>query len=226
MSLKTLLVPPAAALAIRAVRATMRLEHVGRDRLDRFRAEEKPYIHAFWHGHLFLMPYAYFGRRIAILISAHRDGELIARTMAFFGHESIRGSTTSGGAAALRSAVRALRGGSDIGFTPDGPRGPRHRVQMGVIQASRMGRAPIVPVTFSASRRTVLSSWDGFVVPHPFSRGVFMYGDPIQVPRGATPEEMEWHRSNLEKVLQDLTMRADSLADGAARSHHMDEGHA
>jgi lysophospholipid acyltransferase (LPLAT)-like uncharacterized protein len=73
----------------------MRLHHVGRGPLDALRAARRPYIHAFWHGHLFLMPYSYTGDRIAIMISEHRDGELIARTMGHFGHESIRGGPTS-----------------------------------------------------------------------------------------------------------------------------------
>ncbi len=207
-------VPPLAALLIRATRLTMRVRFVGRETADRLTAAGRPYIHAFWHGHLFLMPYSYHGSRIAILISAHHDGELIARTMHAFGHDSIRGSTTSGGASALRAAVRALRAGSDVGFTPDGPRGPRHRVQMGVIQAARMGGAPIVPVAFSASRRKVFGSWDGFMVPYPFSRGLFLYGEPLEVPAGAGPEQMEEARRILEQRMVALTERAERLAAG------------
>jgi len=205
-------VPPVAALLIRLTKLTMRIRFVGRESADRLTAGGRPYIHAFWHGHLFLMPYSYHGSRISIMISAHHDGELIARTMRSFGHESIRGSTTSGGAGALRAAVRALRDGRDVGFTPDGPRGPRHRVQMGVIQAARMGRAPIVPVAFSASRRKVLGSWDGFIVPYPFSGGWFLYGDPLEVPAEAGPDEMEAARKTLERRMIDLTLRAEEMA--------------
>lgn len=163
------------------IRATVRLRCEGRQHLDAIRARGGRYIHTFWHGHLFLMPYAYAGGRIAILISEHTDGEYIARTMARFGHESVRGSTTSGGAAALRNAVRKAREGYDLGFTPDGPRGPRHRAQMGVVAAARLTGLPIVPVAFAASRAKVMGSWDGFILPLPFSRGVFVYGEPIVV---------------------------------------------
>ena len=213
------LVPPIAWLLMRATRLTMRLRHVGRGAVDGLQAAGRPYIHAFWHGHLFLMPWSYTGRRIAIMISAHHDGELIARTMGLFGHESIRGSTTSGGASALKAALRALKEGADLGFTPDGPRGPRHRAQMGVIQAARLGGAPIVPVAFSASRKKVFGSWDGFEVPHPFSRGVFVYGDPIEVPRDAGQEEMESARLLLERRLQEAALKAELLAcDAGARA--------
>jgi hypothetical protein len=220
------LVPPLAAILMRATRRTMRLTHVGRETVERRLAQRRPYIHAFWHGHMFLMPYAYMGRRIAIMISEHQDGELIARTMKRFGHESIRGSTTSGGASALRAAVRALRQGCDVGITPDGPRGPRHRVQPGVIQVARLSGAAIVPVAFAASRRKVFGSWDAFTVPYPFSRGVFVYGEPIEVPVHAGKELMESARRELERSLQDLSVKAGALAGGAVlAAAHVGERH-
>ncbi|MFQ5701220.1 MAG: lysophospholipid acyltransferase family protein [Acidobacteriota bacterium] len=205
------LLPPAAALLIVILRGTMRVQRVGIEQVERFREAGEPYIHAFWHGHLLLMPYSYVGPGIVILISAHQDGELIARTMRWFGHASARGSSTSGGVSALRAAVRALRGGSDVGITPDGPRGPRHVVQAGVIQAARMGGAPIVPVVFRASRCKVFSSWDRFIVPYPFSRGVFVYGEPVRVPRDAGPGEIEVLRALLERRLGELEDRARAL---------------
>lgn len=207
-----LVIPALAWALIRITRRTMRLTLVSRHVTDALSGAGRPYIHAFWHGHLFLMPYSYTGRRIAVLISAHHDGELIARTMSLFGHETIRGSTTSGGATALKAAVRALRSGVDVGITPDGPRGPRHRVQMGVIQAARLGGAPIVPVAFSASRKKTLGSWDGFMIPYPFSRGVFVYGEPMEVPPGADAAHLESARQALEQRMQDLTARAEALA--------------
>ena len=209
-------VPLLAAALIRLTRRTMKLAYVDRQIVEGLRAQGRSYIHAFWHGHLFLMPYSYLGRRITVMISAHHDGELIARTMKRFGHESIRGSTTSGGPAALRAAVRALRAGWDVGFTPDGPRGPKHRAQMGAMVAARLSGAPIVPVVFSASRKRVLGSWDGFIVPMPFSRGVFMYGEPIEVPGSADAGQLESARLLLEQRLVDLTESAEALATGAA----------
>ena len=211
------LVPRLAALFIRCLRATMRLRCSGRGELEEIRARRGAYIHAFWHGHLLLMPYAYPGGRIGILISEHRDGEYIARTMARFGHASIRGSTTSGGAAALRKAVRMAKGGWDLGFTPDGPRGPARRVQMGVILAARLSGLPIVPVSFAASRARVMRSWDGFVVPGFFSRGVFVYGSPITVPHDAGEGVMAEAASALEEALRRGTDEAKALASDGMR---------
>ncbi|HKY32641.1 MAG TPA: lysophospholipid acyltransferase family protein [Candidatus Polarisedimenticolia bacterium] len=209
-----LVVPPLASLFIRALRRTMRIRFVGGEALDGLRRSGRPYIHAFWHGHLLMMPYSYPGRRIGILISSHGDGELIARTMSRFGHETIRGSTTRGGASALRQAVRMLRAGGDVAFTPDGPKGPRHVVQPGVIEAARLGGAPIVPVGFSASPRRVLGSWDGFIVPYPFSRGVFVYGAPLTVPSRAGEAELERARRELEAALARTALEAEALASG------------
>jgi hypothetical protein len=163
------------------------------------------------------MSYAYPGGRIAILISEHRDGEHIARTMERFGHGAVRGSTTSGGAAALRGAVRMAERGYDLGFTPDGPRGPRHKAQMGVVAAARLTGLPIVPVGFAAKPARRLGSWDGFVVPWPFARGVFVYGEPVSVDREARGDRLEEARLQVESSLADCSRRAAELVGDAAR---------
>jgi lysophospholipid acyltransferase (LPLAT)-like uncharacterized protein len=203
------LAPLLASLSIRCLRATMRIRHEGREGLEALEAAGRNYILAFWHGRLLMMPYAYRGRRMAIMISRHKDGELIARTMRRFGHAAIRGSTTRGGAEALRAVVRKLHSGWDVGITPDGPRGPRFQVQSGVIQAARLGGVPIVPVAFAARPARTFASWDRFMLPWPFARATFIYGRPLAVPRRAGAEEMERLRAALEKEMQAMTERAE-----------------
>jgi len=203
------LVPRVAALWIRTLRMTLRIRHVGREALDELEARDQRYIHAFWHGRLLLMPYSYRAGRITILISQHRDGEFISRTMERFGFQTTRGSTTRGGARGLLAAVRRMREGFDLGITPDGPKGPRQKVQAGVIEAARLSGFPIVPVSFSAHPARELGSWDGFLIPRPFGRGVFVYGAPMSIPRRASPEEREKLRGELEAELNRLTERAD-----------------
>jgi lysophospholipid acyltransferase (LPLAT)-like uncharacterized protein len=196
----------------------MRIRHRDRHHLETLERGGRNYILAFWHGRLLMMPYCYRRGRIAILISRNKDGELIARTMGWFGHGSIRGSSSRGGRAALKSAVRRLRQGWDLGFTPDGPRGPRHRVQRGVIQAARLGRVPIVPVAFAACPARTFDSWDRFLVPRPFSRGIFLYGEPMEVPRDADPDQVESCRVELETRLRALTERADAEVASGGRA--------
>ena len=125
-----------AAWLIRGLRASVRLRHHGDAAVRAWEEAGERFILAFWHRHLLLMPYAYRGRRISVLISRSRDGELIARTVARFGIHAARGSSGpahKGGAAGLRELLRKAREGYDLAFTPDGPRGPLGAVQPGVI---------------------------------------------------------------------------------------------
>ena len=127
-----------------------------------------------------------------------------------FGHGVVRGSSTRGATAALKALVRHLRQGDDAGVTPDGPKGPRAVVQPGTLLAARLAGVPIVPVSFGASRVRNLASWDRFLVPMPFSRGTFCYGQPLMVPRDASSEDMERLRTQLESDLRELTKQADA----------------
>lgn len=155
-----------------------------------------------------------------MLISRHRDGQLIARTVAHLGIGSIAGSsgkggTDKGGAAALREMVRTLKRGGYVGITPDGPRGPRMRAAKGVIDAARLAGVPIVPAAYAVTRRKVVSSWDRFIVALPFGRGVLMWGAPIVVPADADQEQRERLRAQLEERLNALTEEADRLCGHA-----------
>ncbi|MGE4526851.1 MAG: lysophospholipid acyltransferase family protein [Rhodospirillaceae bacterium] len=168
-------------------------------------------IYAFWHARLPLM-WAFPGvvrGRTHVLISAHRDGRLIARVMERLGLHVVTGSKSKGGAQALLGMIRLLKRGECIGITPDGPRGPRMRVQMGTIALARASGAPILPITFSTRRCRFLGSWDRMQMPLPFSRGVYVFGEPLVVPREA--ENLEAYRLLLEERLNAITAEADRL---------------
>lgn len=194
---------------IRLLRATMRLEFRGRETLDRIRQENRQYILAFWHSRFAMMHYCYPDQRISVMISRHRDARLLAEILMRFGYDMAWGSSTRGGVAALREVVRRMRNGYDSAFTPDGPRGPRRRVQAGVIVAARLSGMPIMPMAFSARPARRLRSWDRTLVPFPFSKGLYLYGEPMYVPRNADEQEQERLRVALEELLDRLTDRAD-----------------
>lgn len=195
------IVPALASLIIKFLAATMKLEFLHEERVRQFWDKDEKVIVAFWHNRLLLMGLCYRGKGIRILISQHKDGELIARVMEIFGFGTVRGSSTRGGAQALREMLKAVKE-SDIAITPDGPRGPRYVVQEGVIALARLTGRPIMPLTFGSSKKKVFASWDAFNLPYPFSRGVFLWGEPIYVPKDA---DMEEKRRELETKLRDMT---------------------
>jgi lysophospholipid acyltransferase (LPLAT)-like uncharacterized protein len=194
---------------IRLLRLTMRLEYRNRDVLERARAAEGQYILAFWHSRFVMMPYCYPGDRLVVLSSQHRDSRMLARILARFGLDRVWGSSTKDGALGLRALLRRVRDGYDVGFTPDGPKGPRRRAKAGVVAAAKLSGLPIIPVAFSANRARRLRSWDRTLVPKLFGRGLFIYGEPIRIPRGAGEAEVERLRSLLESELDRLTDTAD-----------------
>ncbi|MCU0231330.1 MAG: lysophospholipid acyltransferase family protein [Acidobacteria bacterium] len=193
--------PPLAAVLIRALRSTWTLRVEGREVLERFAAENRRYVHVFWHAHILVGIYSYVGREIMVMISRHRDGELIARTVERFGYLAARGSTTEGGSAAFREMVQAVRAGRDICFTPDGPRGPARKVQPGTIAAARALGIPIVPVVGDADRAWRMRSWDRFLVPKPGARVLLACGQPLFVERG---DALEDGAARLEREMEAL----------------------
>ncbi len=147
-------IPRLAAALIRALHLTMRVRHVNAGPMLALNAAGKGYVFAFWHGHILMMVYAMFAKPIQVMISRHRDGELIARAMQRFGAEPFRGSTSKGGASALKQMIRKGRENLVLGITPDGPRGPRRIAQEGVVLAAQLSRIPIVPCAFVSKKKS------------------------------------------------------------------------
>lgn len=173
---------------------------------------DRPFILCFWHGRLMMMPYCWdYRRSIHTLTSDHPDGRLIARITAPFGLKTVVGSATRGGAGALRRLTRLMNAGSSVGITPDGPRGPRMRARPGAAMLARLSGAPMVPVTYGVASRRLLRTWDRFVLPRPFSRGVIVWGEPIAVPADADSTALEAARQRLEDSLNAITAEADGL---------------
>jgi lysophospholipid acyltransferase (LPLAT)-like uncharacterized protein len=124
--------------------------------------------------------------------------------------KAVRGSSTHNAKGAIREVVRRGRAGSNIAFTPDGPKGPPRVVKEGVIFAAQMTGLPIIPVAFGAARKKLLRSWDRMVVPMPFSRVVYLYGEPIDMPRDGNAEEL---RQKLETSMNALAERVEDDFD-------------
>lgn len=206
---------------IRLVHATSRWTFIGKEDFEAAAAEGRGVILAFWHGRLLMAPTvrSETDQRVFMLISAHRDGEIIANGVRSFGVEFIRGSAANpkkpdknkDGAPAIMQMAEVLKGGHVVGVTPDGPRGPGEKVSKGVVRLAQMTGALIVPAAYSTSRGKKLSTWDRFLVAAPFSRGVYIAGKAISVPAQNTPEAVESARQSVENALIDVTRRADGF---------------
>ncbi|MGD9616391.1 MAG: lysophospholipid acyltransferase family protein [Alphaproteobacteria bacterium] len=200
-------------LYIRLVHATNRWQIEGEEWPRRLRREGRGFILAFWHGRLLMIPMAW--QRLApmhMLISAHRDGRIIADAVTYFGVQSIPGSTRRGGSAALRRMLKRLEAGECVGITPDGPRGPATVASIGIVNLARLAGAPIVPIACATSRRRVLNSWDRFNLALPFGRGIFIWGEPIEIAPDLDASGIEQARLLVETRMNEMAREADRRA--------------
>jgi lysophospholipid acyltransferase (LPLAT)-like uncharacterized protein len=197
---------------LRGLFVTLRPEYVKRQLEQQVRSSRSPVLFTLWHGRMlyFVKLYEDLGPRVTILVSQSRDGEIVAQLLTRLGFHITRGSSSQGGARGLLAVVNKVRGGMDACFTPDGPRGPRYRVQPGLVLVAKRTGAAILPMTFGAQRKRALPSWDAFVLPLPFSRVVVIYGEPIYVPTNASTADLEVKRREVETSLRRITETADN----------------
>ncbi|HUI28177.1 MAG TPA: lysophospholipid acyltransferase family protein [Candidatus Kryptonia bacterium] len=169
------------------------------------------------------MPLPYRGEKMCIMNSQHRDGEIATRALARWGIRSVRGSATRGGVGGFLQLVDAYRRGYDLAVVPDGPRGPRYIVKPGVIHLAKATGARIFPVAYGARWKKQLRSWDRLIIPLPFSRVVFIIGQPMTVDRHADDEALARQREQLEQNLQRITAAADAAVDPVVRDDAVDQ---
>jgi lysophospholipid acyltransferase (LPLAT)-like uncharacterized protein len=197
---------------IRAVSATIRYEwrdSSGLLSIDR----DQSVIFAIWHNRLSLCleVYRVFLRNIqrpckmAAMVSASKDGGLLARVLELYGVQPVRGSTSRRGRQALLELVGWAERGHDLAITPDGPRGPRCIIQEGVIALAQLTGLPILPVSYHLTWKITLKSWDRFQIPLPFTKCLMHFTRPIYVPREISEEQREQLRRQVEDQLKAVT---------------------
>lgn len=220
--------------------ATLRVRYLGLEEWETAVERGPPGIFLFWHQRMLAFAGLFHHRGFSTLVSQHGDGEMIARVCRGLGIEPVRGSSTRGGVRAIREIVRAEgRGDTRLAITPDGPRGPRHVLQEGAIYlASRTG-LPLFPVTVSFACALECRTWDGFLVPRPFTRAVLRVGARIDVPPGLGKDGIEETRRRVETELRALTDSTDAefelhyaaartmqaFIDAVARGIEQEDGH-
>jgi lysophospholipid acyltransferase (LPLAT)-like uncharacterized protein len=189
---------------VQALARTWRIRAVNETTYTNERAAGRPVVMVLWHGEMLPLLYYHRNRQIAVLVSEHGDGEIIARILGDFGFRLVRGSSSRGAARALIAVDRELEAGHDVGITPDGPRGPLHSVAPGALLAAHRAGVRMVPLAATASAFWQLGSWDRFMIPKPFARVTIAYGDPIAVEAPSSREAGE---------------QTDLLAAGMAQAH-------
>ncbi len=184
-------------------------EEVADSRFSRFASE--PCIYALWHGRIVLPILRMRNCGIIAMVSEHRDGEIVTRTLMSAGFDTVRGSSTRGGVRALARMVKLAREGNSFAFTADGPRGPRWHLQPGTVYLAAKTGLPVIPVTGSVKRSlTFTKSWDHFQLPLPFTRGIVSFGKPYYAEGGTEADNIEFHRAELERIMIDQTRDVDA----------------
>lgn len=167
----------------------------------------KPFILAFWHNQQLLMPWLYLknkntnSKQLFVMISQHGDGRIIANIIKKLGINSVAGSSTRGGKAALQKLIEVVRDGNGACLTPDGPKGPIYEAKNGIIKLAKETGAPIYPVGLSANKKWIFNSWDKMFLPKPFSTVEIEIKKAIYIPKNVNEKEFEEFRMLLDKAL-------------------------
>jgi lysophospholipid acyltransferase (LPLAT)-like uncharacterized protein len=191
--IKLLLVKKMAWAMIEAVVFSSRVSVSGQDAVADLKRKNLPLIYIFWHRHILFVIHQFRNIGARPLISLSSDGELVAAVAQEFGMNPIRGSSSKGGARAFLQMARCVqKERAEVLITADGPKGPAGRVKEGTVQLAARTGAYVIPISWSATRVKVLEkSWDRFLIPLPFGRIRFAYGQPLKIAPGAAPRDLE-----------------------------------
>lgn len=203
--------PILVSLAIKLLHKTIKWKIVGEEHLKNIKS---PVIFSFFHGRMAMLAFLYRKIRgkdsnIRMILSPHFDGEVGAKIAEKFGIGSISGSSSKKSLQLLKKISKLDN--CDIGITPDGPRGPNEKVKSGVIYIAKQKKYPIIPVVYSVKKNKMLNSWDRFMVPLPFTKGVYVIGEALEVPEDAEKNELERYAMILENRMKDIKATADEI---------------
>ena len=203
------------SIYVLTVYKTSKVNLKNRKKIENLLERNESFIYSFWHDQLLMCPLTWQSNSsIKVLISKHRDGDIIAQLISNLGFEAIRGSThktnkikNKGGLLSARKMIKSLKNGISIGISPDGPKGPRHKVSEGILSISRLSKSVILPVGIGFKKKWVLNTWDKFIIPKPFNEITVVWGDPIS----AITNEKNIHqfKIKLESKMNNLTAQAN-----------------
>lgn len=193
------------ALSLRLLGLTWRIDERNEPEYEAALRSGEVFVYAFWHARLLPLAYTHRNQGIVVLVSRHRDGQLLTRVVARLGFGAARGSSNRGGEAGVRELLTAASGGAFIAITPDGPRGPAEQLKGGLLFVSEHLGRRIVPICASSADSWVFRSWDRFRVPRPFARIHIVHAAPI--PARLEGENDAQARDRVQAALEDVTCK-------------------
>lgn len=201
--IKFFFITKAAKLLIYSIIFTCRKVTIGQKKISDLKKSGKPIIYIFWHRHIFFNIFQFRRTNARPLISHSTDGEIVARIAEEFGMNPIRGSSSKGGAKAFLNMVNSIKNrNSEIMITADGPKGPSREIKDGTVLIAKKTGAAIIPVSWYSSRVKIFeNSWDKFILPKPFGKITFRYGDPIFIPPDIVKKEYPDYKIKLKNGL-------------------------
>lgn len=202
-------------LLIKFIGKTIRYDTEDWENFEKIERAGKIPIYAFWHNRIFAGTYFFRNRGIVIITSQSFDGEYIARFIQRFGYGAVRGSSTRGGVGALVEMIRLMKKGLPMGFSVDGPRGPRYVAKTGALLLAKKTGNPLMPFVFECEKFWTLGTWDELRIPKPFTRTKLFIAEPIYVERNSDDEQIENKRLELQKKLDELTAKGKQWRDGS-----------
>lgn len=196
---------------------TYRVEYIITDTDQCSHSNQEPKIFAFWHGHQIFMPLYYLkknksifgGKPLTVLISQHRDGRIAAELIHQLGLNSVAGSSSKGGARALVSLIKCLRAGNHVAITPDGPKGPIHKVKPGIFKLLEHSEVKVYPLAIAANKFWQFNSWDKMFLPKPFSKVTIAQGEAFHLDCNESQSNFEVETKNLEKRINETCLLAE-----------------
>ena len=190
-------------LLTKLIGKTIRYETEGWENFQKIERDGKIPIYSFWHNRIFAGTYFFRDRGIVVITSQSFDGEYIARFIQRFGYGAVRGSSTRGGVGALVEMIRLMKQGLPMGFTVDGPKGPKYVAKSGAVLLAKKTGNPLMPFVVETEKFWTINSWDKLRIPKPFTRAKVFIAEPIYVPRDADEEEIENKRRELQAKLDE-----------------------
>lgn len=188
---------------------TLRINFKNKNAVEELDKKKSNYVLAFWHGSMLVSWYLHRRRDLVALISKSKDGDLLSNLLKFWDYTVVRGSSTEGGEIALGILIDYAKNNKSIVITPDGPKGPRHKLKAGAVIAAKKGTIPLILMGVGFKHKKYLNSWDKFEVPRLFTETKIIYSDPIYIDKDLSYDETSEIIKDSERILNDLQIEAN-----------------